>query len=73
MQWQPVLDEPRWAVRPVKDRQAERFDHWVAELVTARNEQERRQRSCGGVSDYLALIGTPAWDEPWRRDVDDDQ
>lgn len=59
-----VLTTPAWRARTPEERRADGFDKWVARLVAVRNERDRRERQIG-LSEYLGLFGSPAWDQPW--------
>lgn len=59
-----VLDAPAWRARTPEERRVDGFEKWVARLVAVRNERDRRERQIG-LSEYLHLFGSPAWDQPW--------
>ncbi|MCA4135495.1 hypothetical protein [Arthrobacter sp. M4] len=62
-----VLDSPAWRVRTPEERRADGFEKWVARLAVVRNERRRREDQIG-ISEYMSLFGTPAFEEPWSND-----
>jgi hypothetical protein len=64
-----VVDSPAWRVRTPEERRADGFEKWVARLVAVRNERDRRERQIGGLNEYLRLVGSPEWEQPWSDKI----
>jgi hypothetical protein len=56
-----------WRVRTPQERSADGFEKWVARLAVVRNERRRREDQIG-LSEYLSLFGTSAFEEPWSSE-----
>lgn len=59
-----VLDG--WRVRTPQERSVDGFEKWVARLAVVRNERRRREEQVG-LSEYMSLFGTEAWEQPWPQ------